>query len=190
MFIKYSKYVQKFCPLGIYIIPQTDNIRIWQGLITIRDGLYKNGIFKFEITIPDNYPCAMPSLKFHNKIIHKLIDKETGLLNLQEKFGSWQPGKNLIVNILFFVKDIFYNPIYLSTDNSEEIETNVNEIYSKIYEPSQDDSLKIEKLNRNSQLIYDKLKFTSENQEQKSLNERTEELQNWFLNSYIDIINE
>lgn len=147
-------------------------------------------MFKFKIVIPDNYPCAIPTLIFHDKIFHKLIDEQTNELNLAEKFNNWQPGKNLIVNILFFVKDIFYNPIYLSSDAFEQIETNVNLIYNKIYDNTSEDSLKLEKLNRNSQLIFDKLKFTGLNQEQKSVAERIEELQNWFLNSYVDIINE
>lgn len=50
------KHLQKFCPAGIYIIPQSDNIKIWHGIIFPREGIYKDGIFKYKIQIPTDYP--------------------------------------------------------------------------------------------------------------------------------------
>ena len=45
------KHLQKFCPAGIYIIPQSDNIKIWHGVIFPREGIYRDGIFKYKIHI-------------------------------------------------------------------------------------------------------------------------------------------
>jgi ubiquitin-protein ligase len=80
-----SKYLQKFCPTGIYILPRFDDIKIWDGVIFIREGYYKEGIFKFEILIPQNYPSKPPEVNFITKVFHPLIDLSTGKLDLSVK---------------------------------------------------------------------------------------------------------
>ena len=34
----------------------TDNIKIWHGIIFPREGIYRDGIFKYKILIPKDYP--------------------------------------------------------------------------------------------------------------------------------------
>lgn len=77
--------MQKFCPSGIYILPQFDDIKIWHGVIFIREGYYKDGIFKFEISIPQNYPSKPPEIQFTTKVCHPLIDLSSGKLDLAVK---------------------------------------------------------------------------------------------------------
>lgn len=55
----------------------------WEGVIFIKDGIYKNGIFKFFISIPQNYPDAAPKLFFKSKIYNSRIDSETGELDIK-----------------------------------------------------------------------------------------------------------
>ena len=87
------KHLQKFCPAGIYIIPQSDNIKRWHGIIFPRDGIYKDGIFKYKIIIPNDYPNSPPQVIFSSKVFHPLINQKTGELNLSEKFPKWEPAK-------------------------------------------------------------------------------------------------
>jgi len=52
-------------------------------VIFIKDGIYKNGIYKFYISIPHNYPECCPKIFFKSKIYHSRIDLETGELDLK-----------------------------------------------------------------------------------------------------------
>lgn len=62
-------------------MPQFDNIRVWHGVIFIRDGPYKAGTFKFEIRFPQNYPVKSPDVFFINNITHPLV-QDSGKLDL------------------------------------------------------------------------------------------------------------
>ena len=63
------KHLQKFCPSGVYILPQFDNIAIRHGVVFVRDRYYKNGIFKFKIKIPNKYPNLEPQVFFFKNIL-------------------------------------------------------------------------------------------------------------------------
>lgn len=51
-------------------------------MIFIREGYYREGIYKFEIHIPQNYPSKPPDIQFTTKIFHPLIELSTGKLDL------------------------------------------------------------------------------------------------------------
>jgi len=51
-------------------------------VIFVREGYYKEGIFKFEIHIPQNYPSKPPEIQFTTKIFHPLVDISSGKLDL------------------------------------------------------------------------------------------------------------
>lgn len=78
--------MQKFCPSGVYILPQFDDLRVWHGVVFVRDGPYKDGIFKFELIIPTTYPSNAPEVNFLTKVYHPLIELTTGKLDLSVIF--------------------------------------------------------------------------------------------------------
>ncbi|CAG9331145.1 unnamed protein product [Blepharisma stoltei] len=100
--------LKHYAPVGVYVLPQLNNIKIWQGVIFIRQGLYKGGVFRFKIEIPENYPTIRPSVFFHTYVFHPLIHPETGELALGPQFPLWRPGKDFIFCILGYIKKIFY----------------------------------------------------------------------------------
>ena len=71
-------------PLGIYvnnfyfilieinrevkILPSFDNLRVWHGVLFVRSGLFKNGVFRFRVDIPEEYAviflAARPLINF------------------------------------------------------------------------------------------------------------------------------
>ena len=101
------KHLQKYCPTGIYIIPQSDNIKIWHGIIFPREGIYKDGIFKYQIHIPNDYPNSPPKVIFVSKVYHPLINQKTGELDLSEKFPKWEPIKCFLVRVIYYIQEIF-----------------------------------------------------------------------------------
>ena len=48
---------------GVYIIPSSKSALIWFGVIFVRSGPYMNGIFKFRIHIPHDYPGKKSNTK-------------------------------------------------------------------------------------------------------------------------------
>ena len=164
-------------------------------------------MFKFKLKIPDDYPSRPPKVFFMNKIIHPRIDAETGLLDLEvkyiikisinkSKFSNWQPGKHIIVNILSFIKDIFYNPLYLYAIDKEveiEIKSSVDKSYEDRFNISMEidtgfnnAELKLLQTNDQMRILTDKI-LQKTRDENSSLNEKVEDLKEWFMKSYLEI---
>lgn len=106
------KYLMKHAPGGVYLMPEFEDIRRLHGVIFLRRGLYRDGIFRFVITLPKSYnaPNTHPDVVFTPPIFNPLIDPLTGRLDLKvdESMQSWQPEKHFIVTALTFIKKIFY----------------------------------------------------------------------------------
>lgn len=47
----------------------------WHGIVFVRNGIYKDGKFKFYIEFPKEFPKSRPNLVFVSKIIHPYIDQ-------------------------------------------------------------------------------------------------------------------
>ena len=63
-----------------------DDIKIWNGILFIKEGIYINSTIKFQIIIPKTYPSNPPSVNFITKLYHPLINLETGELDLKVIF--------------------------------------------------------------------------------------------------------
>ena len=186
------KHLQKFCPSGIYIIPQSDNIKIWHGVIFPREGLYKNGIFKFQIKIPPEYPNLPPTVVFVSRVYHPLINKNNGVLDLSKKFPKWEPIKCFLVRVIYYIQDLFYseelikkNDENISDKDIKEIQKCVKESIDKKFENAPDTSIKFSKYHRYHQLILDRI--LGQNKDMSTC-DRIEDFKNWFMNNFMEII--
>uniref|UniRef100_A0A0K8TT76 Putative ubiquitin conjugating enzyme n=1 Tax=Tabanus bromius TaxID=304241 RepID=A0A0K8TT76_TABBR len=97
---------------GVYVIPSHDNSFIWFGVIFVRDGYYSGGIFRFNISLPDNFPddSKAPTVIFQNEIFHPLICPYTGTLDTSGAFPVWISGSNHIWQLLKYIQFIFNQP--------------------------------------------------------------------------------
>ncbi len=106
------KYLMKHSPAGVYLMPEFDNIRKLHGVIFLRRGLYRDGIFRFLITLPMEYNDSNthPEIFFNPPIYNPLVDPVTGKLDLKvdEVLREWQPERHFIVTAITFLKKIFY----------------------------------------------------------------------------------
>lgn len=59
-------------------MPQLDDIRKLDGVIFLRRGLYRDGVFRFQMTLPYNYNGwnSHPRIVFTPPIFSPLIDPE------------------------------------------------------------------------------------------------------------------
>ena len=122
------KHLQKFCPAGIYIIPQSDNIKIWHGIIFPREGIYRDGIFKYQIHIPPDYPNSPPDVYCKTNIYHMNINK-SGKVCVQSitEDDKWQIRHD-ISTVLLSIFIIFDKPNPSSPYQSEIAKLYLNNI--------------------------------------------------------------
>ncbi|CAH0479355.1 unnamed protein product [Peronospora belbahrii] len=113
------KHLRQHVPSGIYVLPSFDHSRVWYGVIFIHAGLYRNGIFKFTIFLPESYngPGTYPRIVFHTNVFHPYVDEETKELDLKPKFPKWDPELNYMVAVLTYLKGIFYMKDFPETNS-------------------------------------------------------------------------
>ena len=94
----------------MYILPSPSSLRVWHGLIFLRKGSYRRGIFPFTVNIPASYPSLPPAVVFSSAsdLFHPLISSFTGELELSASFSPWLPEQHLIVHVIAHVKKSFY----------------------------------------------------------------------------------
>lgn len=65
-------------------MPQLDDIRKLDGVIFLRRGLYRDGVFRFQMSLPYNYNGwnSHPRIVFTPPIFNPLIDPEVILTGI------------------------------------------------------------------------------------------------------------
>ncbi|XP_064398486.1 protein AKTIP homolog isoform X2 [Halichondria panicea] len=111
-----STLMAEYCQLlkhpvpGVYILPSSVSSLIWYGIICLRVGIYKGGIFKFRVSIPANYPDGgCPEFDFQAGVYHPQVDLGTGQLDTKKEFQRWRRDVNHIHHLLKYAKSIFNN---------------------------------------------------------------------------------
>ncbi|CAL7949440.1 unnamed protein product [Xylocopa violacea] len=108
---------------GIYVIPSAQNSLLWFGVQFVRQGMYQGGIFRFTITLPQNFPDGgCPQVIFQTPVFHPLIDPESGELCTLWGFPEWRKSNRIWQLIQFITKiftkvDIKMNPINQEASN-------------------------------------------------------------------------
>ncbi|GLD92920.1 hypothetical protein PINS_up001512 [Pythium insidiosum] len=68
------KHLRQHVPAGIYVLPSLDHPRTWFGTIFVHTGLYRNGIFKFTIYLPETAYVVSASLSLRETSWLLLVD--------------------------------------------------------------------------------------------------------------------
>merc|ERR1711892_431816 len=94
---------------GVYVIPSHKSALIWFGVIFVRSGPYAEGVFKFRIHIPHDYPAnsSPPTLVFDPPIYHPMVEAKSGAVNFQTVFPAWTHPKNRIWHIIPHMRRLF-----------------------------------------------------------------------------------
>ncbi|CAL4079283.1 unnamed protein product, partial [Meganyctiphanes norvegica] len=102
--------LQKQRVSGVYVVPSGKSPLVWNGVIFIRAGLYQEGIFRFHLLIPENYPDGdVPRVVFDSPVFHPLIDPESKELDIARGFANkWRRNVNHLWHVLLYVRRCFY----------------------------------------------------------------------------------
>jgi len=134
---------------GVYVIPSFFNPLIWFGVIFIRQGTYEDGVFRFTLDIPNNYPDGdCPTITFTPPVYHPFIDAKSGKLNVSQGFTPWRANVNHIWQVLLYMRRIFYkfdtnDPVNIQAADlyesdidafKKKIKENISDINKKLYE--------------------------------------------------------
>ncbi|KAF9476465.1 UBC-like protein [Pholiota conissans] len=94
------------CPLGIYVVPSTSSLLVWDAVFFVHQGYYADSILKFRLTFPPNYPESPPAVDFITDVFHPLISPK-GSFNLAPRFKPWRPKEHHAFDVLHFIKVSF-----------------------------------------------------------------------------------
>uniref|UniRef100_A0A069DS15 Putative ubiquitin-conjugating enzyme-related protein ft1 involved in programmed cell death n=1 Tax=Panstrongylus megistus TaxID=65343 RepID=A0A069DS15_9HEMI len=115
---EYKILCQHLIP-GLYMIPSANSGLVWYGVLFVRSGVYKGGIFRITLKISENFPdSTQPSVIFEDKIFHPNINEETQELNVMSVFPVWSKHENHLWQVLEYTSKIFYQ---ISTKNAVNI---------------------------------------------------------------------
>ncbi|KAM0747262.1 UBC-like protein [Meredithblackwellia eburnea MCA 4105] len=95
------------CPLGMYVLPDKEDVFKWHGVLFVHKGYYASAVFHFTVLIPTSYPSSAPQVFFPSTIFHPLIDPTNGKFHLNSRFPTWRPRVDFIFHVLHFVKASF-----------------------------------------------------------------------------------
>ncbi|XP_076656829.1 protein crossbronx homolog [Halictus rubicundus] len=159
---EYSIYLQEYNILseykmlccqelkGIYVIPSAQNSLLWFGVQFGRQGTYQGGVFRFTITLPQNFPDGgCPRVVFQTPMFHPLINPESGELCTSWGFTEWRRSNRVWQLVQFITKiltkvDIKMTPVnqeasMLLENNFEEfrdrVKKCVKDSVSNVYDP-------------------------------------------------------
>lgn len=109
MTIEY-KHLKQHAPGGVYLVPSLDDLRHFYGVIFVRRGPFTNGIFKFQIRLPEKYNDinTWPEITFSSYVYNPHVNPRTGALDVQSAYRKWDPHRHYLVTVLTFLKKIFY----------------------------------------------------------------------------------
>lgn len=107
------KMIQKENIAGVYVIPSYESSFVWFGVIFVRSGYYRDGIFRFNISLPKDFPNTtdVPTVIYQSELIHPLICPYTGILNIADAFPTWNPSEHHLWQLLKYIQFIFAHPV-------------------------------------------------------------------------------
>jgi ubiquitin-protein ligase len=104
------KHLKQHAPGGVYLVPSLDDLRHFYGVIFVRRGPFTNGIFKFQVKLPEKYNDVNthPEIQFSSYVYNPHVDPETGILDVKSAYPRWDPHRHYLVTVLTYLKKIFY----------------------------------------------------------------------------------
>ena len=104
------KHLKSHAPGGVYLIPSMNDLRHFFGVIFVRRGPFTNGIFKFQLRLPEKYNDVnmWPQITFTSFVYNPYVNPKTGELDIRSAYPEWNPSKHYLVTVLTYLKVSFW----------------------------------------------------------------------------------
>ncbi|KAE9410493.1 UBC-like protein [Gymnopus androsaceus JB14] len=122
------------CPLGLYCLPSTESIMIWDAVLFIHQGYYADSVLKFRIVFPAHYPERPPTVQFITDVFHPLISSN-GTFSLKPQIRTWRPNQHHIFDVLHFVKAAFKRDVLDKIEEADCLNKEAYRLCVLIYSP-------------------------------------------------------
>ncbi|KAJ1931650.1 hypothetical protein EC988_009718, partial [Linderina pennispora] len=99
------------CPRGMYVMPSLTSINVWHGVMFVKRGYWKDGVIRFRVDIPREYPNQHPVISLTTPVFHPLVRREDGRFALEQQFPKWTPYSDYIFHALYYFKNAFKNRV-------------------------------------------------------------------------------
>ncbi|KAF2363459.1 Ubiquitin-conjugating enzyme E2 [Trinorchestia longiramus] len=102
--------LQKERVQGVYVIPSARSPLVWFGVVFVRQGDYEEGVFRFTLHIPENFPDGpVPRILFETPVFHPLVSPDTGEMDVGRGFSyKWRRCSNHLFHLLLYMRRAFH----------------------------------------------------------------------------------
>lgn len=123
--------MSEFASGSVYVMPSRSHSLIWDGIIFVRSGPLKNGIFHFILQLDANFPTqkAPPVIKLLKPLLHPLVASDTKLFDSSSAFPSWSDNDH-VYEILKFFKYALENIDYCCNQVQRQANPSAAELYN------------------------------------------------------------
>lgn len=99
------KHLKQHAPSGVYLVPSMKELRHFYGVIFVRRGPFTNGIFKFQLRLPEKYNDVdqWPQITFDSYVFHPHVNASTGELDVKSAYPRWDPHRYMFENPSFLI---------------------------------------------------------------------------------------
>lgn len=111
--------LRPFLSFGLSIIPDSIDLYLWHGVLFVREGRYRGGVFRFIIAAHPLYPSdgARPLVVFLDKPFHPLVDTRSGTLQVESRFTTWRGGIDRLPVVVEFVREVLTSDLVLTSSS-------------------------------------------------------------------------
>lgn len=96
--------MSEFSTGSVYVMPSKSQSLNWDGIIFVRVGPLKNGIFRFVLQLDSAFPSQKtpPTIKLLSPLIHPLISLDTLVFDSSSAFPVWSENDHIYELLKFF----------------------------------------------------------------------------------------
>lgn len=96
--------MSEFASGSVYVMPTRNHSLLWDGIIFVRLGALKNGIFRFSMQLESSFPSqkSPPIIKLLTPLVHPLISDETLIFDSSSAFPTWSDSDHVYEILKFF----------------------------------------------------------------------------------------
>jgi ubiquitin-protein ligase len=102
---------------GLWLMPDTLDLRVFHGLLAVREGRYAGGLFRFALCAHEQYPAADGArplvVMLPPRPYHPLVCAASGALQIEARFAAWRGGADRLPLVVELVREVLTSDLVL-----------------------------------------------------------------------------
>lgn len=119
--------MSEFATGGCYLMPQKSNSFKLEGILFVRSGIFKNGVFRFTLSLESTFPQQKfaPIIKLSDPLVHPLVSPDSQVFDSSSAFPTWSDNDHIYELLKFFkygIENIEYSCAVTRPSNPNAVE--------------------------------------------------------------------